>query len=261
MHSLLAPCNGCSVMCMHGSEAASVTAEHEGPALPGCAQWSGLQELPSRSLLLQKEGPNPRALLPKLFLTRVRLDAPRSNGAAAAAHWAQLQRDEQELTAERNHRALLSLLPARRACACLTQPGSTQGLACLACPPAAVDAGLSAAAVSAGTQATLRSVTHHARSGAGQQQEVYAQLWRRRIGLTVWVCAAGRAYPAPMQQYSGGVRCRLGIGGKFWSGQPLCRPYLTPRWAVHASDFASLFGGPVVMLQCRVSSRYRIMVT
>jgi hypothetical protein len=85
----------------------------------------------------QKEDPNPRAMLPKLFLTRVRLDAPRSGGAAAAAHFRQLQRDAADLTAERNHRALLSLLPSKCASALLQHAHAVHaGHACAALPAA-----------------------------------------------------------------------------------------------------------------------------
>lgn len=66
------------------------------------------------NIVPQKDDPSPREMLRKVFMTRVRLEAPRSSGSrAAAAHWARLQQDAADLAAEHNRRALLSLVPGR----------------------------------------------------------------------------------------------------------------------------------------------------
>ncbi|KAK9817579.1 hypothetical protein WJX74_001880 [Apatococcus lobatus] len=54
-------------------------------------------------LSITDDRPSARKLLPRLFMTRVRLAAP-SEGPQAVAHRQQLQADAQDLMAERNHR-------------------------------------------------------------------------------------------------------------------------------------------------------------
>lgn len=60
--------------------------------------------------LLQKEEPNPRQMLSKLFMTRVKLEAPQGGDPQSATHRDQIQRDTEDVAAEKNHQMLLSVV-------------------------------------------------------------------------------------------------------------------------------------------------------
>lgn len=63
-------------------------------------------------MYVQEVQPDARSLLPKLFLTQVKLDPP-TNGPAYMAHWEQLQHDEAKMKGARNYELLKSLVQGK----------------------------------------------------------------------------------------------------------------------------------------------------